>query len=183
MGTLTYADYAALPDDGHRYELIDGELVMTPSPGSVHQWVVFKLARILADHVETHRLGLVMISPLDVILSERNVPQPDIIYLDRERESLLERHAIAGAPTLAVEVLSPSRPALDRVTKRKLYREHGIPHYWIADPERRTLEGLVLGHEGYEREARFSGQDAAVLSPFPGLSIPLAKVWWPSRNR
>ncbi len=183
MGTLTYADYAALPDDGRRYELIDGELVMTPSPGFPHQWVVGRLFVTLDEHVRSRKLGIVFLSPLDVILSERSAPQPDIGFVDRAGEALITDRGIEGAPHLVVEVLSPSRPAHDLVTKRRLYREHGVPHYWIADPERRTLEGLVLGREDYALEAQFSGDEVASLRPFPALAIPLAEVWWPPLRR
>ena len=182
MGPLTYADYAALPDDGRRYELIDGELLVTPSPSFSHQWVVGRLFVILDQHVRSRRLGVVFVSPLDVILNERSAPQPDIGFVASSREALITDRGVEGAPTLVVEVLSPSRPALDLVKKRKLYRENGIAHYWIADPEERTLEGLVLGRGDYSTEARFSGEERAVLSPFPDLVLPLSEVWMPPRR-
>jgi Uma2 family endonuclease len=182
MGPLTYADYAALPDDGCRYELIDGELLVTPSPSSAHQWAVGSLHAILRQHVREKDLGLVFVSPLDVILTERSAPQPDVVFVERGNRERVTDRAIEGAPTLVVEVLSPSRPALDLVKKRKLYRENAIPHYWIADLEKRTLEGLVLGRDDYSTEARFSGDEQAVLSPFPGLVIPLSEVWMPPRR-
>ena len=183
MGPLTYTDYAALPDDGRRYELIDGELLVTPSPSFSHQWVVGALYAILRQHVRTNGLGVVFVSPLDVILNERSAPQPDIGFVASAREALITERGIEGAPSLVVEVLSPSRPALDLVQKRKLYRENGIPHYWIADPEKRILEGLVLGRGDYSTEARFAGHEHAVLSPFPDLVIPLAEVWMPPRSK
>ena len=92
-------------------------------------------------------------------------------------------HGIEGAPTLVVEVLSPDQMVLDLVKKRKLYFENEIPHYWIADPEKRSLEGLVLGSRDYKTEARFEGDGNAVLSPFPELAIPLAELWTPPRRR
>ena len=183
MGPLTYTDYAALPDDGRRYELIDGELLVTPSPSSAHQWVVGSLHAILRQHVVANGLGMVFVSPLDVILTERSAPQPDIVYVESARRERVTDRGIEGAPTLVVEVLSPSRPALDLVQKRRLYRENGIPHYWIADPESRSLEGLVLGREDYSTEARFEAEENAVLSPFPELVIPLAEVWMPPRRK
>ncbi len=183
MGPLTYTDYAALPDDGRRYELIDGELLVTPSPSSAHQWVVGSLYAILRQHVLANELGMAFVSPLDVILTERSAPQPDIVYVEGGKRERVTDRGIEGAPTLVVEVLSPSRPALDLVKKRKLYRENRIPHYWIADPETRTLEGLVLGREDYSTEARIAGDEHAVLSPFPDLVIPLAEVWMPPQRR
>ncbi len=183
MPSLTYADYAALPDDGRRYELIDGELVVNPAPGVPHQRVVFALARILADHVESRRLGGVLISPLDVILDDSTTVQPDIVYLSSSREDRAATRGIEGPPSLAVEVLSPARPRHDLVTKRKLYARHRVPHYWMVDSENRTLEGLVLRAGEYETEALFSAGEIAALRPFPDLEIPLAKIWPPPLRR
>jgi Uma2 family endonuclease len=97
------------------------------------------------------------------------------VFVAREEEDRLSQRGIEGAPTLVVEVLSPGRPSLDRVRKRKLYFENAIPHYWIADPDTRSLEGLVRGALDYTTEARFS--------PFPELLIPLAELWHPPRRR
>lgn len=179
MGTLTYDDYAAMPDDGRRYELIEGELHLMPSPGTRHQMVLGGLIVIIDEHVRGNGLGIVMLSPFDVILSANTVPQPDIVYVNRERERLLTERALEGAPTLAVEILLASERERDLVLKRRIYREHGIPHYWIVDPERKTLEGLVLGEKEYESEATFSGDEEARLRPFPNLVIPLADIWPP----
>ncbi len=183
MGTVTYDEYAAMPDDGRRYELIDGELLVTPSPSWSHQRVVGALFAILRQHVRARQLGEVVVSPFDVILTPKNAPQPDIVFVAREREDRVSERGVEGAPTLVVEVLSPSRPALDLVKKRKLYFDNSIPHYWIADPEKRSLEGLVRGSRDYTTEARFDGDGTAVLSPFPDLVIPLAELWSPPRRK
>lgn len=183
MGPLTYDDYAAMPDDGRRYELIEGELHVMPSPGTRHQMVLGNLIMLIDDHVRANGLGIVMLSPFDVILSANTVPQPDIIYIDRERERLLSQRALEGAPTLAVEILLPGREDHDLVLKRRIYREYGIPHYWIVDFMRKTLEGLVLVRDDYEREATFPGDENARLRPFPDLAIPLAELWPPHFER
>ena len=179
MGPLTYADYAAMPDDGRRYELIDGELIMTPAPGTGHQYVVQRLLRILAEYVERNDLGLVLDSPLDVILSKETTVQPDIVHVDRSRLGRARKRGIDGAPTLLVEVISPTRPTFDRREKKKLYARHRVPHYWIVDPETRRLEGFVLGVRGYGKAVEFSGDAVATLAPFPDLAIPLATIWPP----
>ncbi len=179
MSPLTYADYAALPDDGHRYELIDGELVMTPAPGYAHQFVLARLFSILENHVRDKNLGDILYAPLDVILSDTTTVQPDIVFLANDRKNQARRRGIEGPPTLVVEALSPSRPGHDLELKRELYFRHGVPHYWIADPERRTLGGLVSGADEYVDDATFSADDAAALRPFPDLVIPLARIWSP----
>ncbi len=179
MSPLTYADYAALPDDGHRYELIDGELVMTPAPGYAHQRVLARLVSILDSHVCAKNLGELLFAPLDVILSESTTVQPDIVFLAHDRERQVRKRGIEGPPSLVVELLSPNRLEHDLEVKRELYFRYGVPHYWIVDPEQRTLERLVLEADGYRRDAAFSRDDAAALRPFPDLVIALAKIWSP----
>src|SRR5262245_25633583 len=105
---LTYDDYAAMPEDGHRYELYEGELVMTPSPRPRHQSVIGHLYLVIAEHLRGHALGEVYLSPIDVILSRITVLQPDLVYVEQARLGIVTERAIEGAPTLVVEILSPS---------------------------------------------------------------------------
>ena len=176
---LTYSDYAAIPDDGRRYELIDGELILTPAPGTRHQWVVLRLAEILSRHSRERSSGIVLVSPLDVILCDSTTVQPDIVYLDESRRGMMRTRGIDGSPTLVVEALSPERPDHDRRKKKKLYARHRVPHYWIVDPIGRTIEGFLLGPKRYERTVAFSGDAVATLAPFADLAIPLAEIWPP----
>jgi Uma2 family endonuclease len=132
--TLTYRDYEALPADGRRYELHDGELSVAPSPGTRHQRIIGTMHVLLRAHVEAHRLGEIFLSPVDCILSDTTIVQPDLVYLDPTRARLVSERAIEGPPTLVVEILSPSTTRIDRSRKRQLYAHHGIPYYWIVDP-------------------------------------------------
>src|SRR5882672_3925039 len=141
---LTYSDYAALPDDGRRYELHRGELSMTPSPRTRHQGAVLALGSRLYDHVKSRGLGRVFVAPTDCILSDVTVVQPDVLYVATDRLSIISERGIEGAPTLVVEVLSPSTAYLDRNRKMSLYEEHGVPYYWIVDPESRSIEAYAL---------------------------------------
>jgi Uma2 family endonuclease len=174
---LTYEDYARLPDDGKRYELHDGVLSVTPAPGWTHQRVLFRLAVALNAHVRTSRLGEVVIAPLDVILSDFSVVQPDILFIGQDRAVGASRRGFEGAPTLAVEVISPSSPRIDRQTKRALYARHGVPYYWIVDPEARTIEVCRLTTEGYAEAERFQGDALDDIPPFPGLRLDPAAIW------
>ena len=174
---LTYEDYAALPADGRRYEIHDGELSVTPAPSPQHQRVIANLFRILDQHVRTWGIGEVLLSPLDVILSDSAIVQPDVIYLDRARLGAISRRGIEGAPTLLIEVLSPSTALADRSAKRQLYGRHGVPFYWLVDSDSRAIEALVLGPDGYALAARASGTEPFSLPPFSDLILVPAALW------
>jgi Uma2 family endonuclease len=133
---LTYRDYAALPDDGRRYEIHDGELSVTPAPGRTHQYVLLRLAAALHAHVSAHDLGEIYIAPFDVILADTTIIQPDITFVAKDRLAILSERGADGAPTLVVEMLSRSTTHVDRTTKLQLYARHAVPYYWIVDPER-----------------------------------------------
>ena len=174
---LTYDDYAALPDDGHRYELYEGELVMTPSPRTRHQVVVGNLHVLIAEHVRRHGLGEVFVSPIDVILSRISVLQPDLVYVEAARLGIVTERAIEGAPTLVVEVLSPSTNRRDRGAKQALYARYDVVHYWIADAAAQTVEGLRLRDGAYETVGRLAGATPAALPPLTELPLDPAAVW------
>ncbi|NPV80578.1 MAG: Uma2 family endonuclease [Firmicutes bacterium] len=145
---LTYEDYCRIPF-GERYELVEGDLrKMTPAPSVFHQKVSGRIERALRHWVEDHDLGEVYYSPIDVVLSEHNVVQPDILYISRERLGIIKDACIQGAPDLVVEILSPSTAELDRVTKRRIYGRYGVREFWIVDHEGRSIE--VAAHNSRE---------------------------------
>jgi Uma2 family endonuclease len=174
---LTYADYAALPDDGRRYELHEGELSVTPAPGVRHQRVSARLFDTLRHHVETRRLGEVLYAPVDCILTDSTVVQPDIVYVSPDLSALISERAIEGAPTLAVEILSPSSERIDRQRKLDLYARHGVPYYWIVDPAARVIVAHVLTAGAYHLAARLAGEAPQALPPFDGLRLDPAAIW------
>jgi Uma2 family endonuclease len=173
---LTYRDYEALPADGRRYELHDGQLIVTAAPGVPHQRVVGRLFVLLRQHVEEHRLGEVFVAPVDCILSETTVVQPDLVYLESGRSALVSARGIEGPPTLAVEIVSPSTAQVDRGAKLQLYGRHGIGHYWIVDPEQRSIEAYAAVDGGFRVIARLTGSDRGSLPPFS--SLPIAAAVW-----
>ena len=152
---LTYDDFVALPDDGKRYELHEGELSVTPSPGRRHQTVLGRLYRILVAHVEASGQGEVFLSPFDVILS----------------------NSVEGGPTLAVEIISPYTGYIDRRRKLGLYARHDVTWYWIVDPKPRTIEVYHLEAGAYARVATLEGTRPRALPPFPDLSLDPAAIW------
>jgi len=174
---LTYKDYEALPADGRRYEIHEGELSVTPAPGTRHQRILGRLNDLLRRHVEDRGLGEVLLSPVDCILSDSTIVQPDLVYLDPTRAHLVSERGIEGPPTLVVEILSPSTTNIDRSTKRQLYRRFGVPHYWIVDPEARTVEAYALDEGEYQLAARAFGEAPAALPPFPDLPLVPTSLW------
>jgi Uma2 family endonuclease len=174
---LTYRDYEALPADGRRYELHEGELSVTPSPSPQHQRILANLNDIVRQHVKSRRLGEVLFAPIDCILSDTSIVQPDLVFLDASRLSVVSARGIEGAPTMVVEILSPSTTLIDRSTKRQLYARHGVPYYWIVDPEARTVEAYVLAEGGYQLATRAAGSDPVSLPPLPDLALAPALLW------
>ena len=174
---LTYKDYEVLPADGRRYEIHEGELSVTPAPSPQHQRILGNLNEILRQHVKARGLGEVFFAPIDCILGETTIVQPDLIYLDATRRSLVSGRGIEGAPTLVVEILSPSTTLIDRNAKRQLYRRYGVPYYWIVDPESRAIEAYSLSEGEYQLVMRAAGSVAVSLPPFFDLALVPASLW------
>jgi Uma2 family endonuclease len=145
----TYDDLVELPDDGKRYEIIAGELHLSPSPNRAHQRLVRRLVVLMDRFVEANGLGEVMLSPFDVVLAPDDVLVPDLLFVQRERSDVLTAWAVEGAPDLVVEVLSPSTASIDRGKKRERYARYGVPEYWILDPRKRTLNIYSLAGGQY----------------------------------
>jgi Uma2 family endonuclease len=173
MGTrvvLTYQDYGALPADGRRYELHEGELFVAPAPSPRHQKTVVNLLLAIAQHVKSRNLGDVYVSPIDCILSDTTVVQPDLVYLEPARLSYVTARGIEGPPTLVVEILSPTI-SIDRAVKFQLYARHGVAFYWIVDPDARSIDAYRLIGDRFESTARLEGSSSAVLPPFDDLTL------------
>ncbi len=175
---FTYEDYKNLPEsETKRYELIEGELLMIPSPTFEHQDVSANLAFALAKFVREHKLGKVLNAPLDVVLDDENVVQPDIIFISKARSHIIHKEAIKGAPDLVVEILSPSTSERDRTMKKKLYARARVTEYWLVDPESKTIEILKLGETGFERVALYNKDETLTSPMLPRLQIPLTEVF------
>lgn len=177
---LTYEDYLYFPQDGKRHELIDGEHYVTPAPNLKHQTAVVNLAGDLRDFVRPRGLGRVWVAPVDVLLSDHDVVQPDLVFLSKDRKKLAADGAnVKGAPDLAVEVLSPATRRMDSITKRHLYEKYGVPEYWLVDPELEIIQVYRLTEGTYRRVVELAAEREDVLtSPlFPGLEIALTEVF------
>lgn len=175
---LTYEDYVALPNDGKRYEIHDGELSVTPAPTFRHQQILARLLGILRAHVAANDLGEVVPAPITVVLADTSIAEPDIIYIAKERMSIVSaRGTVDGAPTLAVEILSPSTARSDRQTKRQLFERYGVPYYWIVDPDARAIDVYQAVGGAYGAADQISADELIDLPPFPGLRIDPAALW------
>ncbi|MBZ5562679.1 MAG: Uma2 family endonuclease [Acidobacteriia bacterium] len=173
---LTYDDYCLLPDDGKRYEIIDGELFVTPSPRRSHQKVVTRLTSYLNEFAERSGCGEVYVAPFDVVFSMFDVVEPDILYVSKEHASVLTEKNVQGAPDLVVEVLSETTSGRDRSIKRKLYARYGVQEYWLIDPDMLTAEVYRRGTKVLERVATLQSSDSLTTPLLPDFSVRLDRL-------
>jgi Uma2 family endonuclease len=172
---FTYHDYAALPE-GAPYQLIDGELIVSPAPSLLHQRIVMRLALLLGPYIAAQKLGELLAAPVDVILSDEDTVQPDLVFVSAGRKSLMQREGIRGAPDLCIEVVSPSHRALARDVKRKLYARHGVIECWIVDPENQTIELFCLQQDPHKPVKTLRPGDRLTSALLLGLSLSVADI-------
>ena len=179
VSRLTYDEFQALPRDGSKLiELIEGEVFMTQSPKTNHQMAAGNLYFALRKFCDEHGLGRVFFAPYDVVFSKWTALEPDLLFIRKERLSIVTEANVAGVPDLVIEILSPSNKAYDRETKHRVYEEAGIPEVWYVDPEKRTVEILNVGADKrYVVTAELSGNAAIVSKVLPGLSLTLSEVF------
>ena len=174
--SLTYEDYVNTPDD-ERYELIDGELNMVPSPNMPHQSNQSKLGSRMASYAESRNLGTVFFSDTDVVLSDADVVKPDLLFISKPREHIITYANIRGAPDLVVEILSPSTARRDWREKRELYARYGVKEYWIADPANKILWRLALKDGTLEIENTYYEGDTIESSALDGFTVALNDIF------
>jgi Uma2 family endonuclease len=174
---LTYEDYCALPDDGKRYEIIDGDLLATPSPVTKHQRASINLVFLIESYLRSRPLGELFAAPFDVLLDSHTIVVPDLVYVRNENRNVLTDKNIQGAPDLVIEILSPSTARVDRVLKLRKFADRGVAHYWIVDPAAETLEALEWAEGSYR--VVFASDIKGVFEPslFPGLRIPIRDLF------
>ena len=173
---LTYQDYANLEGD-ERYELLDGELILVGSPNRDHQLVSVRLLTRIYSFVEENDLGWVLDAPFDVLFTDTDVVQPDILFISREREHILTPANVQGAPDLIVEILSPSSSTRDWRAKRELYATHGVREYWIIDPANRIVSVLLLQDGVLEIDQTLTEDDTATSTVLDGFNVSLDSIF------
>lgn len=181
----TYEDYLQLiPPDSFGFEILSGELIVSPSPNRRHQRTVLSLGRILDVHVNTQNLGEIFVAPFDVVLDadpsvSENIVQPDLMFISKDRLNIITDDNIRGAPDLVIEVLSDSTARYDRVEKMQAYIEFGVKEYWIIDANQKTLEAFDLTGDEPVLQATLAESDVFKPKLFPGLEISLSELWYP----
>lgn len=177
---LTYDDFLLFPDDGKRHELIDGEHYVTPSPNTKHQAVSGNLYFLVREWLERHPVGRVFYAPFDIVFTQFDVVEPDLLYMSNERaaEILTSKH-VTGAPEIIVEIGSPGTRKRDETIKRRLYERSGVAEYWVIDPELDVVR-LYRAEQGkFGRPVELSAEAGDVLTTthLSGLEIPLRRLF------
>ena len=175
---LDYFDLASAPDDRLRYEILDGELLVTPAPSLVHQRVSRRLQRQLERFFESGGRGEVFAAPTDVILTPHDVVEPDLLVVTDIQQ--LSRRGVEGPPALVVEILSPSTRDRDQTLKARRYAELGVPHYWIVDPDALRITFYRAEGQRYVVAAEADGDTTVDAPGWPGLTIAVGELWEPS---
>jgi len=171
QGDWTYADYTLLPDDGNRYEVIQGVIYMAPSPSIDHQEADANFVYYLHLHVKQAGLGRVFPAPIDVELASNDTVQPDVVVVLKNNYNRIEQGKIVGAPDLVIEIASPSTAGYDRREKQDAYARAGVLEYWLADPIVHHVEVLLLEQNRYRSLGVFRGQALLPSSIIPGLPV------------
>ncbi len=173
---LTYDDYLKTPDD-KRYELIEGELIMVPSPIIYHQWISKNIEYELEKYVREKKIGKIFDAPCDVHLDNENVLQPDILYISKERQSIIGKKNVQGAPDLVIEILSEATAYNDLIKKKKLYAKFGVREYWIVDPGEKSVEIFSLAGKEFKIYRSYTMNDNLESPLIEGLKIELSAVF------
>ncbi|MDR1284426.1 MAG: Uma2 family endonuclease [Opitutaceae bacterium] len=174
---FTVHDYRELPDNGPRYQLVEGDLYMAPAPNRFHQTYAGKIYSALDNWLDAHPVGKAYVAPFDVHLTDLNVYQPDVCYFSSERYACLTREGANGAPELAVEVLSPSSAHLDLGLKKEIYTRTGVLEYWIVDPDTRLVKVYHLPENSQAPAFTLDKTGTLTTRLLPGFRLPLTKVF------
>lgn len=173
---MTYDEYSLLPDDGKRYQVIEGELTVSPSPNFRHQDTVWNLGQRMRVYAKEHELGVVVGAPMDVILEPNTIVQPDLLFIRHENMEIIG-DVIEGAPDLCIEVLSPSTGLHDRYTKKAVYARCGVPEYWIVDPAREMVSVFERDGDTYVVRVEATGDDVVASGVLTGFQIAARSVF------
>ena len=176
---LTYDDLVRMPDDGLRHEIVDGVHFVTPSPGYRHQILVSRLVVAIGNYLAQHPIGEVVAAPLDVVFTERDVVEPDVLFIANDQRAIVTEPNLQGAPALVVEVLSPGTRKRDLGLKKDLFDRGGVREYWILDPDANVVTVYHRSADGgFTVRERLGDSNLSLTTPLlPGFSLPLDKLF------
>ena len=172
----TYSDYLKTPDD-KRFELIEGDLIMTPSPTVKHQAVSENISFLLSSHIRACKLGRLFYAPMDVVLDQFNVLQPDIMLVLNENKKVITEANIKGAPDLVVEIISPTSGYRDKATKKRIYERFGVKEYWVVEPQEETVEIYSLKDKKFALHQSLRKKDTLSSLLLPEFKVPLTDIF------
>ena len=175
-GNFTYEDLRYTPDDGKRYEVLEGDLIVSLSPKVKHQRMVHKLV-LLLWRVEAAGLGVALPAPMDVVLSEGDVVEPDLLFIAKERLGIVTEDNVQGAPDLVVEIISEGSRKRDVITKRHIYERYGVRFYWLVDPEEETVRVFELKDGAYGDPLVLTTGQELGCALFPGVTQDVGKLF------
>ena len=177
---LTYDDFLLFPDDGKRHELIDGEHYVTPSPNMRHQRISGSLHLLIGNWLEEHPVGKLFYAPFDVVMSNFDVVEPDMLYMSNEQAAgILTAQHVRGAPDLVIEIGSKGTRKRDETIKRRLYEDKGVNEYWFVDPELDVVRVYCRHGQRFARPVELSREAGDVLTTrlLDGLTLPLSRIF------
>ncbi|MFQ5708824.1 MAG: Uma2 family endonuclease [bacterium] len=173
----TYDDYLQLIEDGKRYEVIHGELIMTPALFTIHQRTSLNIVELLLQFIKKNKVGEVLFAPVDVVLSDDNVVQPDILFVAKDRAHIITERNVSEAPDLVVEILSPATAYYDLVEKKELYEAFGVKEYWLVDPKKHSVEVYFKEAGKFKLLKRWEREGVLRSTLLQGLQVELAKIF------
>ena len=174
---LTAEDLQRVPDDGNRYEIIGGHLIVSPSPSYRHQQVSFQLSVVLGGYIAVHGNAQAVAAPMDVYLSPNDVVQPDLLVVLNERAEIIKSRGITGAPDVVVEIISPSSMETDFLKKSKLYERFGVQEYWIVNPENQMVSVQTLDGDRFAIAGEYSRDDILTSQVLEGFELALSVLF------
>ena len=174
---FTYDEYKTLPETGPQYQLVEGDLIVTPAPNTRHQRISRNLEFLLHQYAKNTGVGEVFYAPFDVILSDTNVFQPDILFIRTKNRDRITKQGLRGVPDLVIEILSPATAEMDRGIKRKLYARYGVEELWLIDPQEDTIEIYNLLIDAQRPDKCFKDEEAIHSGILPGFKAPLSEIF------
>ena len=173
----TYQDYIEMPYDGKRYEIINGELIMPPAPNTIHARVSKRIYKKLLKYSQDESIGEIFYSPIDVILEDTNVVQPDLLFIFKERSHIIKEENIKGAPDFIIEILSPLTAYYDLIEKKEMYARFGVKEYWIVDPKKQRIEIHLNKENIFELRQRLDKEGEAKSDVLKGFQVDVKEIF------